>query len=320
LFVRISGATFKREDVVVVGEFRNTRVHPSFSVGEVLAVTEFGEAYTEGVLLKQEDDVMFYAMNPVRKWKYDGKLRPMDHYVFTLFVVVNRKVVATKDSPSFSVTPIWKASGEGGDEAEEGDEAVGTKVTAVTKVTAGTKKRTLVSASGAEPIQTRFRPSPDVVLTPPPPPPSHIMAPQSMNPNEMLQPTYFPQLHHHHHQQQQQQQQPSYVDFPVGVYRGHSSPFASQVYGSHLLPGLSQPSHTTSLTSPGLWTQGHGLSAPSSLPSLAFPIQHFHLQQPQQQPPYGSFSGRTQFSNSSAAAASAAGMMYRHSTHQQHDQ
>jgi len=107
----------------MLGEFRNSRVHPSFAINDTLEHRpDFSDTFTEAELLRQTNDLMQFAINPVRKWKFDGKLRPMDHYVFTVYLIVQSKVVAIKDSPSFNIIPIWKAPEENGEKEVGGEE------------------------------------------------------------------------------------------------------------------------------------------------------------------------------------------------------
>jgi hypothetical protein len=246
LYVSVRGAAFKREDVVLLGEFRNTRVHPSFSENQVLESIDFGETYTEGVLLRQENNVMSFAINPVRKWQFDGKLRPMDHYVFTVFLIVCRKVVAIKDSPAFSIIPIWKApGGENGKEVEEEEEpesgVVAPKLSKKRSRTTSTPTKRFPSETSSSTI-----PMPSPALVHPPPPPQTYQVPPSLQSqfhiplfelpnmfNPYLTNSYassgvsFPQLP----SQQQQQQQPWAMRLP------HSQlPFVTSSAGNTTYP------------------------------------------------------------------------------------
>jgi hypothetical protein len=244
LYVSVRGAAFRREDVVLLGEFRNTRVHPSFSENQVLESIEFGETYTEGVLLRQENNVMSFAINPVRKWQFDGKLRPMDHYVFTVFLIVCRKVVAIKDSPAFSIIPIWKApGGENGKEVEEEEEsgAVAPKLSKKRSKTTSTPTKRFLPETSSSTISI---PSPALVHAQPQP---MYQVPQSLQSqfhiplfelpnmfNPYLTSSYassgvaFPQLP----SQQQQQPQP-----PWAMHLPHSPlPFVTSSAGNTTYP------------------------------------------------------------------------------------
>lgn len=127
VYVLVKGDGLRKEDVIVVGEFRNVRTAASFTVGQEVPISDFDECFTEGVLLKQEGKDLSFAINPVRKWKFDGKIRPMDHYVFTVFAIVGGKVMAKTDTPSFTITPIWKTEGKDDGEEEEEVEVKNTK-------------------------------------------------------------------------------------------------------------------------------------------------------------------------------------------------
>jgi hypothetical protein len=247
LFVRIVGPVYKKEDVVLLGEFRNTRVHPSFAENQVLATMDFGETYTEGVLLKQDNDVMSFAINPVRKWKFDGKLRPMDHYVVTVFLIVEHKVIAIKDSPSFSIIPIWKAPGGAGEEGEE-------------EVEEGqTAKKREAAAGAAASAAKRMQPTAVPRVIPPPPSPA---------PDMLLNP---------YMQQMQRQQQPPFSDYESTM--SSYNPFTSNAgYNSYLLPGMNP-----SQTAPWLQHRFNPTPPVSMLPSRQYlPHQQPQPQQPQQ--------------------------------------
>jgi len=211
LYVTVKGKAFKKEDVILVGEFRNTRQQPSFAIGHTVPSLEFDEAYTEGVLLRQIGDQMSFAINPIRKWKFDGKLRPMDHYVFTVFLVVQSKVVAITDTPSFSIIPIWKLPGEeGGEEEEETAAAATTSKPKSRPAQESSKKKTQRLTVEEEASTTALPVPPSQQLLeamyarqqqhiPPPPPPHQIRPPSLYAP-----PSTLPFLYT---QQQQQQQQ-----------------------------------------------------------------------------------------------------------------
>jgi hypothetical protein len=119
VYVLVKSDGLRKEDVIVVGEFRNIRTAPSFTIGQEVPISNFDECFTEGVLLKQDGKDLSFAINPIRKWKFDGKIRPMDHYVFTVFAIVGGKVMAKTDTPSFTITPIWKTEGKEDGEDEE---------------------------------------------------------------------------------------------------------------------------------------------------------------------------------------------------------
>lgn len=125
---------------------------------------------------------MSFAINPVRKWKFDSKLRPTDFYVFTVFLVVENKIMAVKDTPSFSIIPIWKTEGSKDDDGEDEDGAAPTTVKAL-------------STKDSAPMSK-------IIETPPPPPPKSDGSPSaSVAPSlsiskhvPAMRPAYVPRL------------------------------------------------------------------------------------------------------------------------------
>ena len=72
--------------------------------------TEIGSQLLQARMYKQDADYSYYIFMPDGKWTYTASLVASDFHHFTLFYVVDDKLIEFKHSASFHVIPTWKVN------------------------------------------------------------------------------------------------------------------------------------------------------------------------------------------------------------------